>query len=326
MLDTSYVSVIENIKNQIRSSQHKAILNANKELIILYWNIGKVINENSTWGSKFLSKLSSEITNEFPSTKGFSARNLKNMARFYREYPEIEIVQSVTAQITWTHNIEILRVESKEQRLWYINKTIENGWSVNVLAHQIDTNLYARQIEQKKVANFETKLPSPQSELALETMKDPYVFDFIELKEDAKEKDLEDALINNITKVLLELGKGFAFVGHQYHLEVAGEDYYIDLLFYNIKLKCYVVIELKIGEFRPEYAGQLSFYLTAIDEQIKEVNDNPTIGLLLCRYKNNIIAEYTLRDMNKPMGISEYKIKDYLPSIEELITIVKKEI
>ena len=326
MIDKSYVTIVENIKEQIRSAQHRAILNANKEMLILYWNIGKVINENSTWGSKFLSKLSSEIRGEFPSSKGFSVRNLKNMARFYREYPEIEIVQSVTAQITWTHNIEILRVESKEQRLWYINKTIENGWSVNVLAHQIDTNLYARQIEQKKVANFETKLPSPQSELALETMKDPYVFDFIELKEDAKEKDLEDALINNITKVLLELGKGFAFVGHQYHLEVAGEDYYIDLLFYNIKLKCYIVIELKIGEFRPEYAGQLSFYLTAIDEQIKEVNDNPTIGLLLCRYKNNIIAEYTLRDMNKPMGISEYKIKDYLPSIEELITIVKKEI
>ena len=326
MLDTSYVSVVENIKDQIRSAHHKIILNANKELIILYWNIGKVINENSTWGSKFLNKLSSEITSEFPSTKGFSVRNLKNMARFYREYPEIEIVQSVTAQITWTHNIEILRVESKEQRLWYINKTIENGWSVNVLAHQIDTNLYARQIEQKKVTNFKTKLPSPQSELVLQTMKDPYIFDFIELKENSKEKDLEEALINNITKVLLEFGKGFAYVGHQYHLEIAGEDYYIDLLFYNIKLKCYVVIELKIGEFRPEYAGQLSFYLTAIDEQIKDVNDNPTIGLLLCRYKNNIIAEYTLRDMNKPMGISEYKIKDYLPSIEELITIVEKEI
>lgn len=334
MIDKSYVTVVENIKDQIRSAQHKAILNANKEMLILYWNIGKVINDNSTWGSKFLSKLSSEITSEFPSTKGFSVRNLKNMVRFYREYPEIEIVQSVTAQITWTHNIEILRVESKEQRLWYINKTIENGWSVNVLAHQIDTNLYARQIEQKKVANFETKLTSPQSELALETMKDPYVFDFIELKENAKEKDLEDALINNITKVLLELGKGFAFVGHQYHLEVAGEDYYIDLLFYNIKLKCYVVIELKMGEFKPEYAGQLSFYLTAIDEQVKEVNDNSTIGLLLCRHKNNVVAEYTLRDMNKPMGVSEYRIKDYLPenlqnelpSIEELITIVNKEI
>lgn len=326
MIDKHYVSVVESIKEQIRSAKHKAILNANKEMLILYWNIGRIINENSTWGSKFLRNLSDEIKNEFPSAKGFSVSNLKNMARFYREYSNDEIGQSVTSQITWTHNIEVLRVESKEQRLWYINKTIENGWSVNVLAHQIDTNLYARQKEQKKVSNFKAKLPSPQSELAQETLKDPYVFDFIELKEDSKEKDLEEALINNITKVLLEFGRGFAFVGHQYHIEVAGEDYYIDLLFYNIKLKCYVVIELKIGEFKPEYAGQLSFYLTAIDEQIKEVNDNPTIGLLLCRYKNNVVAEYTLKDMNKPMGVSEYKIKDYLPSIEELITIVKKEI
>lgn len=326
MIDKHYVSVVESIKEQIRSAKHKAILNANKEMLILYWNIGRIINEHSTWGSKFLRNLSDEIKNEFPSAKGFSVSNLKNMARFYREYSNDEIGQSVTSQITWTHNIEVLRVESKEQRLWYINKTIENGWSVNVLAHQIDTNLYARQKEQKKVSNFKAKLPSPQSELAQETLKDPYVFDFIELKEDSKEKDLEEALINNITKVLLEFGRGFAFVGHQYHIEVAGEDYYIDLLFYNIKLKCYVVIELKIGEFKPEYAGQLSFYLTAIDEQIKEVNDNPTIGLLLCRYKNNVVAEYTLKDMNKPMGVSEYKIKDYLPSIEELITIVKKEI
>ena len=326
MIDKNYVSVVESIKEQIRSAKHKAILNANKEMLILYWNIGRIINENSTWGSKFLRSLSDEIKNEFPSAKGFSVSNLKNMARFYREYSNDEIGQSVTSQITWTHNIEVLRVESKEQRLWYINKTIENGWSVNVLAHQIDTNLYARQKEQKKVSNFKAKLPSPQSELAQETIKDPYVFDFIELKEDSKEKDLEEALINNITKVLLEFGRGFAFVGHQYHIEVAGEDYYIDLLFYNIKLKCYVVIELKIGEFKPEYVGQLSFYLTAIDEQIKEVNDNPTIGLLLCRYKNNVVAEYTLKDMNKPMGISEYKIKDYLPSIEELITIVKKDI
>lgn len=332
MIEKNYVIIVENIKEQIRKAQHKAILNANKEMLILYWNIGKVINENSMWGNKFLSNLSAEISNEFPSVKGFSVRNLKNMARFYREYPDIEIVQSVTAQITWTHNIEILRVESKEQRLWYINKTIENGWSVNVLAHQIDTNLYFRQIEQKKVSNFPINLPSPQSELALETMKDPYVFDFIELKEDAQEKDLEEALIKNITKVLLEFGKGFAYVGHQYHLEVAGEDYYIDLLFYNIKLKCYVVIELKVGEFKPEYAGKLSFYLTAIDESVKEQSDNPTIGLLLCRNKNDVVAEYTLRDMNKPMGVSEYRIKDYLPenlhdklpTIEELISIVKR--
>ena len=334
MIDNSYVMVVESIKEQIRSAQHRAILNANKEMIILYWNIGKVINEHSEWGNKFLKKLSNEISNEFPAVKGFSVRNLQNMVKFYREYSEIEIVQTASAQITWSHNLEILRIKSKEQRLWYINKTIENGWSVNVLAHQINTNLYERQIKQKKISNFKNKLPSPQSELALETMKDPYIFDFIDLKENAKEKDLEEALIDNITKVLLELGKGFAFVGHQYHLEVAGEDYYIDLLFYNIKLKCYVVIELKIGEFKPEYAGQLSFYLTAIDEIVKEINDNPTIGLLLCRHKNNVTAEYTLRDMNKPMGVSEYRIKDYLPenlqnelpSIEELINIVKKEI
>lgn len=334
MIEKSYVTIIEDIKNQIRNAQHKAILNANKEMLILYWNIGKIINEHSEWGNKFLNNLSSEILNEFPTSKGFSVRNLQNMVKFYREYPEIEIVQTVAAQIPWSHNLEILKVKSKEQRLWYINKTIENGWSKNILAHQIDTNLYARQIEQKKISNFSTNLPTLQSELALETRKDPYVFDFIELKEDAQEKDLEEALIKNITKVLLELGKGFAYVGHQYHLEVAGEDYYIDLLFYNIKLKCYVVIELKVGEFKPEYAGKLSFYLTAIDEQVKETNDNPTIGLLLCRSKNNVIAEYTLRDMNKPMGVSEYRIKDYLPenlqnelpSIEELIAIIKKEV
>lgn len=333
MIDKSYVMVVENIKEQIRIAQHRAILNANKEMIILYWNIGKIINEHSEWGNKFLNNLFFEINNEFPSSKGFSVRNLQNMAKFYREYPKIEFVQMVTAQIPWSHNLEILRVKSQEQRLWYINKTIENGWSVNILAHQIDTNLYERQIERKKVSNFLTILPHPQSELVLETMKDPYVFDFIELKEDTKEKDLEEALINNMTKVLLELGKGFAFVGQQYHLEVAGEDYYIDLLFYNIKLKCYVVIELKITEFKPEYAGKLSFYLTAIDEKVKEVNDNPTIGLLLCRHKNNVVAEYTIKDINKPMGVSSYSIKDYLPenlqkdlpSIEELITMVKKE-
>ena len=192
--------------------------------------IGKVINKNSTCGSKFLSKLSSEITSEFLSAKGFSVSSLKNMAKFYREYSDVEIGQTPSVQFPWSHNLVILRVKSKEQRLWYINKTIENGWSVTVLAHQIDTNLYERQIEQNKVSSFSTKLSSPQCELALETMKDPYVFDFIELKEDAKEKELEDALINNIAKLLLELRKGFAYVGNQCHLEVAGEYYYIDLL------------------------------------------------------------------------------------------------
>lgn len=331
ILDKNYVSVFENIKEQIRMAQHKALLNANREMIYLYWNIGKIIDANSEWGNKFVDNLSKDIRREFPSSKGFSTRNLKSMVRFYREYQEVEFVQTVAAQIPWSHNLEILRVKLKEERLWYIEKTIENGWSKNILAHQIDTNLYMRQVENKKISNFQNRLEVSQSELILETMKDPYVFDFLDLQENIKEKDLETALMNNITKVLLELGKGFAFIGNQYHLEIAGEDFFIDLLFYNITIKCYVVIELKIGEFKPEYAGQLSFYLTAVDETLKIESDKPTIGLLLCRHKNNIIAEYTLRDMEKPMGVSEYSVNDYLPqdlkddlpSLEELINTIE---
>ena len=330
ILDKNYVSVFENIKEQIRMAQHKALLNANREMIYLYWNIGKIIDANSEWGNKFVDNLSKDIRREFPSSKGFSTRNLKSMVRFYREYQEVEFVQTVAAQIPWSHNLEILRVKSKEERLWYIEKTIENGWSKNILAHQIDTNLYMRQVENKKISNFQNRLEVSQSELILETMKDPYVFDFLDLQENIKEKDLETALMN-ITKVLLELGKGFAFIGNQYHLEIAGEDFFIDLLFYNITIKCYVVIELKIGQFKPEYAGQLSFYLTAVDETLKIKSDKPTIGLLLCRHKNNIIAEYTLRDMEKPMGVSEYSVNDYLPqdlkddlpSLEELINTIE---
>lgn len=331
ILDKNYVSVFENIKEQIRMAQHKALLNANREMIYLYWNIGKIIDANSEWGNKFVDNLSKDIRREFPSSKGFSTRNLKSMVRFYREYQEVEFVQTVAAQIPWSHNLEILRVKSKEERLWYIEKTIENGWSKNILANQIDTNLYMRQVENKKISNFQNRLEVSQSELILETMKDPYVFDFLDLQENIKEKDLETALMNNITKVLLELGKGFAFIGNQYHLEIAGEDFFIDLLFYNITIKCYVVIELKIGQFKPEYAGQLSFYLTAVDETLKIKSDKPTIGLLLCRHKNNIIAEYTLRDMEKPMGVSEYSVNDYLPqdlkddlpSLEELINTIE---
>ena len=331
ILDKNYVSVFENIKEQIRMAQHKALLNANREMIYLYWNIGKIIDANSEWGNKFVDNLSKDIRREFPSSKGFSTRNLKSMVRFYREYQEVEFVQTVAAQIPWSHNLEILRVKSKEERLWYIEKTIENGWSKNILAHQIDTNLYMRQVENKKISNFQNRLEVSQSELILETMKDPYVFDFLDLQENIKEKDLETALMTNITKVLLELGKGFAFIGNQYHLEIAGEDFFIDLLFYNITIKCYVVIELKIGQFKPEYAGQLSFYLTAVDETLKIKSDKPTIGLLLCRHKNNIIAEYTLRDMEKPMGVSEYSVNDYLPqdlkddlpSLEELINTIE---
>ena len=227
---------------------------------------------------------------------------------------EREFVQQVVAQIPWGHNIVILdKVNNLEERKWYIKKSAQNGWSRNVLVHQIESNLYQRQVLAEKVSNFENRLPSLQSELAVQTMKDPYVFDFIAFNEDMLERDIEQALVRDVTRLLLELGTGFAFLGNQYHLNVGGDDFYIDLLFYNINLRCYVVIELKTGDFKPEYAGKLNFYLSAVDGILKKEQDNPSIGLLLCKSKNNVVAEYSLKDMSKPIGVSEYKITSSLP-------------
>ena len=239
------------------------------------------------------------------------------MAKFAQTYPDRGFVQTVSAQIPWSHNIAILdKVKDPEERIWYIQKTKENGWSHNVLIHQIESRLYQRQVLADKVSNFENRLPSPQSELAVQTMKDPYIFDFIPFKEDMVERDIEQALVRDVTKLLLELGTGFAFLGNQYHLNVGGDDFYIDLLFYNLNLRCYMVIELKTGEFKPEYAGQLNFYLSAVDGILKKEQDNPSIGLLLCKSKNDLVAEYSLKDMSKPIGVSAYQITSNLP--EEL--------
>lgn len=243
------------------------------------------------------------------------------------EYPDREFVQTVSAQIPWSHNIAIMeKIKAQEERAWYIQKTAENGWSYNVLIHQIESGLYARQALAEKVSNFETRLPSPQSELAIQTMKDPYVFDFIPFREDMKERDIEQALVRDVTHMMLEPGTGFAFMGNQYQLNVGGDDFYIDLLFYNVNLRCYFVIELKTGEFKPEYAGQLNFYLSAVDDILKKDGDNPTIGLLLCKSKNNLVAEYSLKDISKPIGVSEYKVTNsltgelekQLPSVEDI--------
>ena len=223
-------------------------------------------------------------------------------------------MQQVVAQIPWGHNIVLLdKVADMDERKWYIKKSAENGWSRNVLVHQIESNLYQRQVLADKVTNFDHRLPSPQSELAAQTMKDPYVFDFISFREDMLERDIEQALVRDVTKLLLELGTGFAFLGNQYHLNVGGDDFYIDLLFYNLNLRCYVVIELQTGDFKPEYAGQLNFYLSAVDGILKKEQDNPSIGLLLCKSKNNVVAEYSLKDISKPIGVSEYKITSSLP-------------
>ena len=314
MNNNEYLQIIETIKGQIKGAQYQAALNVNRELIMLYYHIGKVINEHKTWGSKFIENLAADIRISFPNVKGYSVRNLKYMAKFAETYPDEAFVQQAVAQIPWGHTVVLLDKFSDDTvRNWYIEKTIENGWSRNVLIHQIESDLYERQVLAGKIANFENRLASPQSELALQTMKDPYIFDFIPFSEDMVERDIENALVKDITKLLLELGTGFAFLGNQYHINVGGDDFYIDLLFYNLNLRCYVVIELKTGEFKPEYAGQLNFYLSAVDGILKRPEDNPSIGLLLCKSKNDLVAEYALKDMSKPIGVSEYKITSCLP-------------
>ena len=322
-----YISIVENIKHEITAAQYRAAVHVNADLLLLYHSIGCIINDHKSWGNKFIDNLATDIKMSFPESKGYSVRNLKYMAKFAEAYPDREFVQQVVAQIPWGHNIILMdKVSNPDERVWYIQKAIENSWSRNVLVHQIESGLYNRQVSAEKVSNFEHRLPSPQSELAVQTMKDPYVFDFIPFREDMLERDIEQALVRDITKLLLELGTGFAFVGNQYHLNVGGDDFYIDLLFYNLNLRCYVVIELKTGDFKPEYAGQLNFYLSAVDGILKKEHDNPSIGLLLCKSKNNLVAEYSLKDISKPIGVSEYKVtsnlpedlEDQLPSIEDI--------
>ncbi|MFH1824258.1 MAG: PDDEXK nuclease domain-containing protein [Candidatus Firestonebacteria bacterium] len=313
----SYVTVLEELKTKIRQAQQKASLSVNKELILLYWDIGNTILEqqkNQGWGAKVIDHLSKDLTMSFSNMKGFSPRNLKYMRKFAESYSNKSFVQQLVAQIPWGHNVRILDyVENHKERIWYINQTIKNGWSRNVLVHQIESRLYQRQKGDHKITNFKRTLPLPQSDLAQQTIKDPYVFDFLNITQDVKELELHKGLVQHITKFLLELGAGFAFVGSQHHIEVSGKDFYIDLLFYHLKLRCYVIVELKTGEFKPEYAGQLNFYLSAVDSQIKSKNDNPTIGIILCKKKDKIIVEYALRSMAKPMGVSEYKLSRTIP-------------
>lgn len=327
-----YLATIEQVKQEIKSAQYRAALHVNKDLILLYHSIGVVINEHKNWGSKFVQNLAQDIKLEFPDATGYSVRNLKYMAKFAQLFPDIEIVQAALAQITWYHNMTLMdKVKDLSAYVWYAEQTAQNGWSRNVLVHQIESGLYQRQALAEKISNFENRLPAPQSELAAQTMKDPYIFDFIPFREDMLERDIERALVQDVTKLLLELGTGFAFLGNQYHLNVGGDDFYIDLLFYNLNLRCYVVIELKTGEFKPEYAGQLNFYLSAVDGILKKEQDNPTVGLLLCKSKNNLVAEYSLKDMSKPIGVSEYRVtstlpeelENQLPSVEDIQKRIK---
>ncbi len=328
VLDKKYAQLIQTLKREIASSRIRAHLAVNKEMISLYWRIGNLILERQKqegWGSKVIENISRDLTREFPEMKGLSARNLIYMQTFAGSYPDLEFTQQVAAQIPWGHNCVILdKIRENEKRIWYIQKTIENGWSRNVLNLQIKTNLYAR--EGKSINNFQASLPSPQSDLVQSIIKDPYNLQFLDIHGKFSERELEGKLIDNIRNFLLELGQGFAFVGNQYHIELEGEDYYIDILFYHLKLRCYVVIELKTGKFRPEYAGKLNFYLNLIDKKIKDKSDNPTIGLILCEDKKGITVEYAIEGISKPIGVSQFKLtetlpdnlKNYLPSANDL--------
>lgn len=329
MLQTeNYISVLDDLKTTVRESRQKAILSANAHLLNLYWKIGQAISQQvkeANWGSKIIEKLADDLRSEFPDMKGLSKRNIKYMRQFAEMYPDIQFGQQLAAQIPWGHHMLILdKANTLDEALFYASKTLENGWSRDILSLQIKSNLHNRQ--GKSVNNFPSTTPDYQSDIVQQTFKDPYVFDFLTLQDDFQEKDLENALTEHITKFLLELGAGFAYVGKQYHLEVGDQDFYIDLLFYNIKLHSYVVIELKKGSFKPEYAGKLNFYLSVVDDTLKGEFDQPSIGLLLCQGKNKVVAEYALKDINKPIGVSAYQLtesipdnlKGSLPSIEEI--------
>lgn len=314
-----YFEVLDAIKKTLISTRHKVVENANKKLILMYYNIGLKLLENNKWGSSFIDTLAKDLKMEFPTLKGMSARNLRYMQKFANEFDNDEFLQHYVAKLPWSSVTTIMdQVKDKEQRKWYIKESLQNGWARPVIIHQITSKLYERQaILENKTTNFDETLPSPNKEQVKELLKDPYIFDFITADKDLKELDIERELTANITKLLLELRNGFAFIGREYHLEIDNEDYYIDLLFYNLKVRSYVVVELKTTEFKPEYVGKLNFYLSAVDKYIKNENDNPTFGILLCKDKKKVTAELALKDINKPIGVTEYKILSEIPEFLE---------
>jgi predicted nuclease of restriction endonuclease-like (RecB) superfamily len=313
---SGYTDWLADLKTRIHSAQQRATLAVNRELVLLYWQIGRDIltrQAEQGWGAKVIERLAEDLRAAFPEVKGFSRANLMYMRAFAEAWPDAEIVQQAVGQLPWGHNLVLLtRLKNAEQRLAYARSAIAHGWSRNVLNIHIETRLLERQ--GAALTNFELTLPKPQSDLARESLKDPYRLDFLGLGREAGEREIENALVKHITEFLLELGAGFAFVGRQVLLDVAGDEFFIDLLFYHLKLRCYVVIELKGGKFKPEHLGQLSFYLAAVDAQVKHPQDAPTIGLLLCKSKNKVVAEYALRNNTQPLGVAEYQLLDSLPA------------
>ncbi len=329
--NSEYIELQRDIKEKIKTSQLKASISVNRHLVDLYWNIGRSIIERQAtekWGNKVIETLAKDLQKEFPGIKGFSSRNIWRMRAFYLEYQDPAILPQSVAEIPWGHNILLIeKIKDIGQRLWYAKSAIEHGWSRPVLWHQIDSGLYERQAIAKKSTNFENTLPPLQSELAHEILKDKYNFDFLMLEDEYKERALHLGLMAHLQKFLVELGVGFSFVGSQYPITVGKDTYYLDCLFYHLKLRSFIVCELKIIEFKPEHAGKMNFYLTAVDRELKHPTDNPSIGLILCKTKDNIKVEYALHSSHHPIGVAEYQIvkslpKEYLdnlPSAERLV-------
>ncbi len=355
-----YQDFLVQIKSRIQTAQIRAVLSVNIELIYLYWDIGQMIDKKQKtegWGTGVIPNLSKDIRNELPEIKGFSERNIGRMIAFFKEYHKLdtflpqavakieekenssklpqpvaklkqnilEKLYQIIVKIPWGHNILLMeKIKDISLRLWYMQKTIENGWSRNILNIMIESKSHNR--EGKAITNFDLRLPPSQSDLAKQSLKDPYIFDFLTLEEPFHERELETKLIYHLEKFLLELGQGFSFVGRQYHLTVGEDDFYIDILFYHLRLRCFIVIEIKKGEFKPEYAGKINFYCNVVDDILRQKTDNQTIGLILCQDKNKIVAEYSLRGFNKPIGVSEYELtralpsnlKSSLPTVEEI--------
>ncbi len=361
---SGYAELLEDLKDRIRRTQVRAAVAASRELIRLYWDIGREIvqrQEREGWGAKVIDRLAADLQKAFPGQGGFSRANIHRMRAFYLAYTKglaivvqparqladqivVQLAQQLSddsiastctpdgvnlpqavAEIPWYHNVVIIeKLKYPQQRLWYAQKTVEHGWSRAVLVHQIELDLYGR--EGKAITNFSETLPPVQSDLAQQILKDPYVFDFLTLADDARERELQRGLLEHLRNFMLELGVGFAFVGSQYHLEVEGKDYYIDLLFYHLKLRAFVAIDLKVKDFKPEFAGKMNFYLSAIDDRLRHPDDLSSIGIILCKARDKVTVEYTLRDARKPIGVSEYRLtkalpkelKSSLPTIEQL--------
>lgn len=325
---TNYDAFLTTLKQRVRTAQMRAALAVNQELVLLYWQIGREIlqrQQDEGWGTKVIERLTKDLKREFPDMKGFSRTNLLYMRAFAEAYPDEQFIHQLGGQIPWRHNCVLLdRVKVPEQRVWYIQQTLENGWSRAVLEMQIESRLYERQ--GSAVTNFSQTLPKPQSDLAQQLIKDPYNFDFLTLGKEAQERDLERALVERIRDFLLELGTGFSFVGSQYPMEVSGQEYRLDLLFYHLKLRCFVIIDLKMVEFQPEFSGKMNFYVSAVSAILRHPDDQPTIGIILCKSKNKTVAELALQGMTQPIGVSTHKIgkdvpeqlKGILPTVEQL--------